>query len=177
MRHWVLLLVGVVLVTGCDKLEELEPEDDEEEVTPEMEQAVSRMETTFEEVSAYHDSLSRICKSSKGVSAERQQELNKGFKQAVGDFRKHHHAFHQAYQAAEDDDDDDDDDERYENKSGGPEGTKESYHDDEEEEAYEDDDEDDEDENEREDKLEEREASLYNQVEVMEANRCTPASN
>ena len=171
MRHWVLLLVGVVLVTGCDKLEELEPEDDEEEVTPEMEQAVSRMETTFEEVSAYHDSLSRICKSSKGVSAERQQELNKGFKQAVGDFRKHHHAFHQAYQAAEDDDDDD---ERYENKSGGPEGTKESYHDDEEEEAYEDDDED---ENEREDKLEEREASLYNQVEVMEANRCTPASN
>ena len=171
MRHWVLLLVGVVLVTGCDKLEELEPEDDEEEVTPEMEQAVSRMETTFEEVSAYHDSLSRICKSSKGVSAERQQELNKGFKQAVGDFRKHHHAFHQAYQAAEDDDDDD---ERYENKSGGPEGTKESYHDDEEEEAYEDDDED---ENEREDKLEEREASLYNQVEVMEAKRCTPASN
>jgi hypothetical protein len=171
MRHWVLLLVGVVLVTGCDKLEELEPEDDEEEVTPEMEQAVSRMETTFEEVSAYHDSLSRICKSSKGVSAERQQELNKGFKQAVADFRKHHHAFHQAYQAAEDDDDDDD---RYENKSGGPEGTKESYHDDEEEEAYEDDDED---ENEREDKLEEREASLYDQVEVMEANRCTPASN
>jgi len=171
MRHWVLLLVGVVLVTGCDKLEELEPEDDEEEVTPEMEQAVSRMETTFEEVSAYHDSLSRICKSSKGVSAERQQELNKGFKQAVADFRKHHHAFHQAYQAAEDDDKDDD---RYENKSGGPEGTKESYHDDEEEEAYEDDDED---ENEREDKLEEREASLYNQVEVMEANRCMPASN
>ena len=171
MRHWVLLLVGVVLVTGCDKLEELEPEDDEEEVTPEMEQAVSRMETTFEEVSAYHDSLSRICKSSKGVSAERYQELNKGFEQAVADFRKHHHAFHQAYQAAEDDDDDDD---RYENKSGGPEGTKESYHDDEEEEAYEDDDED---ENEREDKLEEREASLYNQVEVMEANRCTPASN
>lgn len=171
MRHWVLLLVGVVLVTGCDKLEELEPEDDEEEVTPEMEQAVSRMETTFEEVSAYHDSLSRICKSSKGVSAERYQELNKGFEQAVADFRKHHHAFHQAYQAAEDDDDDD---ERYENKSGGPEGTKESYHDDEEEEAYEDDDED---ENEREDKLEEREASLYNQVEVMEANRCTPASN
>ena len=171
MRHWVLLLVGVVLVTGCDKLEELEPEDDEEEVTPEMEQAVSRMETTFEEVSAYHDSISRICKSSKGVSAERQQELNKGFKQAVGDFRKHHHAFHQAYQAAEDDDDDDD---RHENKSGGPEGTKESYHDDEEEEAYEDDDED---ENEREDKLEEREASLYDQVEVMEANRCTPASN
>jgi hypothetical protein len=171
MRHWVLLLVGVVLVTGCDKLEELEPEDDEEEVTPEMEQAVSRMETTFEEVSAYHDSLSRICKSSKGVSAERQQELNKGFEQAVADFRKHHHAFHQAYQAAEDDDDDDD---RYENKSGGPEGTKESYHDDEEEEAYEDDDED---ENEREDKLEEREASLYDQVEVMEANRCTPASN
>ena len=177
MRHWVLLLVGVVLVTGCDKLEELEPEDDEEEVTPEMEQAVSRMETTFEEVSAYHDSLSRICQSSKGVSAERYQELNKGFKQAVGDFRKHHHAFHQAYQAAEDDDDDDDDDDRYENKSGGPEGTKESYHDDEEEEAYEEDDEDDEDENEREDKLEEREASLYNQVEVMEANRCTPASN
>jgi hypothetical protein len=174
MRHWVLLLVGVVLVTGCDKLEELEPEDDEEEVTPEMEQAVSRMETTFEEVSAYHDSLSRICKSSKGVSAERQQELNKGFKQAVADFRKHHHAFHQAYQAAEDDDKDDD---RYENKSGGPEGTKESYHDDEEEEAYEGDEDDDEDENEREDKLEEREASLYDQVEVMEANRCTPASN
>ena len=174
MRHWVLLLVGVVLVTGCDKLEELEPEDDEEEVTPEMEQAVSRMETTFEEVSAYHDSLSRICKSSKGVSAERYQELNKGFEQAVADFRKHHHAFHQAYQAAEDDDDDDD---RHENKSGGPEGTKESYHDDEEEEAYESDEDDDEDENEREDKLEEREASLYNQVEVMEANRCTPASN
>ena len=174
MRHWVLLLVGVVLVTGCDKLEELEPEDDEEEVTPEMEQAVSRMETTFEEVSAYHDSLSRICKSSKGVSAERYQELNKGFEQAVGDFRKHHHAFHQAYQAAEDDDEDDD---RHENKSGGLEGTKESYHGDEEEEAYESDEDDDEDENEREDKLEEREASLYDQVEVMEANRCMPASN
>lgn len=168
MKNWILLLAAVLMFSGCDKLEDLEPEDDEDEVTREMEQAVSRMETTFKTVSAYHDSLSRICEGQVSVSDQRHQELATSFEQAIADFRRHHHDYHKAYKAA-------DDDESYEDEGSESESSGEGYHD-EEDEAYEDDDEDDDDddENEREDELEDREESLYKQVTAMEANYCAP---